>query len=399
MRYHPPARAATAVEEEDVAARHKEERMRSRSVHRAIAGLIIGMAILSSSPAARAADPAPGPNNAITDVPGIRVGHYTNGTTGATVVLGETTTGGGVGGSVTQRGGAPGTRETDLLRPENMVTIVNAVVLSGGGPYGLAVASGVMACLEARATGFGVGGGNVVPIVPAAVFMEPACGSGAPARPDFSAGMTACQAAATGPVAQGNVGAGAGAAAGGIKGGIGTASIVLPNGVIVGALVAVNSLGWAHDAVGLLYDNDAVGLGEFDELRRGFTGKTPKPALPAAAAFPGRGTLAVVATNVTLTKAQAIKIAEMADDGLARAIRPVHTPFDADTLFTLGTGRITLASLGDPALVQNQIGAAAADVVARAVRHALIEADSTACFKNYCDTFATACRVTKENPR
>jgi L-aminopeptidase/D-esterase-like protein len=355
------------------------------------------MAMLAANPAARAAGPVPGPNNAITDVPGIRVGHYTaSHLTGATVVLAENGTA-GVPGSVTQRGGSPGTRETDLLRPENMVNAVNAIALSGGGPHGLAVASGVMACLEARATGFGVGGGNVVPIVPTAVLLEPGtCGASAGPRPGFDAGMSACNAAATGPVAQGNVGAGAGAVSGAIKGGIGTASIVLENGVIVGALVAVNSSGSAHDEVGILHDPDQVGLGEFDRLRRGFTGKTPKPGLPPIEAYPWRGTLAVVATNVLLTKAQAIKIGEMAENGLARAIRPVHTPHDGDTVFTLGTGRLSLASLGESPLVLHQIGAAAGDVVARAVRHPLLQAESTSCHTSYCDTFATACRPPKK---
>ena len=379
--------------------------MRLRIVHRAIAFFVSGMALLASPPDLRAAGPGPGPNNAITDVPGIRVGHYTaSHLTGATVILAENGTA-GVPGSVTQRGGAPGTRETDLLKPENMVNAINAIALSGGGSYGLAVASGVMACLEARATGFSVGGGNVVPIVPTAVLLEPAaCDGSAGPRPDFSAGMSACQAATGGPVAQGNVGAGAGAVAGAIKGGVGTASLVLDKGasegpeddIIVGALVVVNSSGATHDAVGILHDNAEVGLGEFDMLRRGFTGKTPKPGLPAISLHPGRGTLVVVATNVLLTKAQAIKIAEMADDGLARSIRPVHSAYDADTVFALGTGRLSLTSLGDPALAQHRIGTAAADVVARAVRHALLQAESTSCHMSYCDTFATACRPPKK---
>ena len=193
----------------------------------------------------------PGPYNAITDVPGIEVGHYT-GTylTGTTVVLAENG-GQGVAGGVSQRGGAPGTRETDLLKPENMVDKVNAIALSGGSAYGLAAASGVMKCLESQKLGWPVGGGNVVPIVPTAILFDPGrCGAPFDYRPDFSFGLEACLAAAGGPIKQGNVGAGAGAVSGGVKGGIGTASVVLGNGIIVGAIVAVNSVGSTFDENG-----------------------------------------------------------------------------------------------------------------------------------------------------
>jgi L-aminopeptidase/D-esterase-like protein len=336
----------------------------------------------------------PGPNNAITDVPGIRVGHFTvPDSTGATVVLAEGTNGQGVGASVTQRGGAPGTRETDLLRPENMVEIVNAVVLSGGSAYGIAAASGVMSCLEGQHVGFPVGGGNVVPIVPAAVYADAGRCGGA-ARPDFSSGLAACSAAASGPVPQGNVGAGAGALAGSVKGGIGTASVVLDNGVIIGALVALNSLGSPYDDRGNLYAASSQLGNEFTRLipSQGAQPKVAKiPPVPAI----GRGTNVVVATNVALTKAQAIKVAEMADDGVARAVRPAHSPYDSDTLFAIGTARLPIASLGDPAIVQHQIGAAAADVVARAVVHAVLNAQTTSCHQNYCDSFPNACRNKK----
>ena len=335
----------------------------------------------------------PGPNNAITDVPGIRVGHFTvPDSTGTTVVLAEGLDGQGVGASITQRGGSPGTRETDLLKPENMVQIVNAVVLSGGSAYGLAAASGVMSCLEGRHVGFPVGGGNVVPIVPSAVYADAGrCGGGA--RPDFSAGVAACNAAASGPVQQGNVGAGAGALTGGVKGGIGTASVVLDNGIIVGALVALNSLGAPYDDRGRLYAASFQLGNEFTSLLPS-QGAAPKPPAAPVAAI-GRGTNVVVATNVALTKAQAIKIAEMADDGVARAIRPAHSPYESDTVFAIGTARVPIASLGDPAVVQHQIGAAAADAVARAVGHAVLNASTTACNQNYCDTFPSACRNKK----
>ena len=352
------------------------------------------VSVLSLASASLAAAQAPGPNNAITDVPGIRVGHFTvPDSTGATVVLAEAVNGQGVGASITQRGGSPGTRETDLLKPENMVEIVNAVVLSGGSAYGIAAASGVMSCLEGRGVGFPVGGGNVVPIVPAAVYADAGRCGGA-ARPDFSAGVAACSAAASGPVQQGNVGAGAGALAGTVKGGIGTASVVLDNGVIVGALVAVNSLGAPYDDRGNLYGASSPLGNEFTDLipSQGAQPKAQKtPPVPAI----GRGTNVVVATNVSLTKSQAIKVAEMADDGLARAIRPAHSPYESDTVFAIGTARVPIASLGDPAVIQHQIGAAAADAVGRAVVHALLNAQSTACHKNYCDSFPDACRNKK----
>jgi L-aminopeptidase/D-esterase-like protein len=330
----------------------------------------------------------PGPNNAITDVPGITVGHFTGDLTGTTVVRAAATNGQGVAAGVTQRGGSPGTRETDLLKPENMVTIVNAIVLSGGSAYGLAAASGAMICLEQKGVGFGVGGG-VVPIVPAVTTYDGArCGAAGP-RPGFQAGFDACQAAIGGPVAQGNVGAGAGAVAGAVKGGIGTASIVLENGVIVGAIAAVNSSGAPYDEDGTLW---AASLEVGDEFK-GTTKKGKAPDWKQVRGLHRSGVNAVVATNVTLTKAEATKIAEMADDGIARAIRPAHSPYDSDTVFAIGTARISIAALGgDTAAVQYQIGAAAADVLARAIAQAVLHAETTTCHPSYCDKFPKACK-------
>lgn len=333
----------------------------------------------------------PGQHNAITDVPGISVGHFTGGEAGTTVVLAASPAGQGVAGGVTQRGGSPGTRETDLMRPDNLVEAMNAIVLSGGSAYGLAAASGVMRCLEDRGVGFPVGGGNVVPIVPTAVSFDRAtCGAPAVSRPDFTAGLQACLAASDGPVAQGNVGAGTGAVSGGVKGGIGTASVVLPNGIVVGALVSVNSEGAAYDGDG---DLSAASL-ELDHEFRALTKEGGRrhrvpPSLPGG---PLRsGTIAVVATNVQLTKSQATKIAEMADDGVSRAINPAHTPGDGDTLFVLGTARLAIAP-ADANAVVTQIGTAAANAVSRAIVHALLSAKSTSCQASYCDTFPTACR-------
>ena len=354
---------------------------------RPLAGILL-LAAFIGSPWAQ----SPGQNNAITDVPGISVGHYTGGEAGTTVVLAEGPNGQGVAGGVTQRGGSPGTRETDLMRPDNMVETMNAIVLSGGSMYGLAAASGVMRCLEARGVGFPVGGGNVVPIVPTAVSFDRAtCGRPPASRPDFTAGLQACIAAAPGAVAQGNVGAGAGAVAGGLKGGVGTASVVLPDGIVVGALVSVNSEGTPYNGDGDLYAASLALGNEFSVLTKagGHANRVP-PSLPGG---PLRtGTNAVVATNVQLTKSQATKIAEMADDGVARAIRPAHTPGDSDTLFVLGTARLAMTALGDESAVVTQIGTAAGDAVSRAIVHAMLSAKSTSCQPSYCDTFPSACR-------
>jgi len=334
----------------------------------------------------------PGPLNAITDVPGISVGHFTGAESGATVVLAASPTGQGVAGGVTQRGGSPGTRETDLMRPDNMVETMNAIVLSGGSAFGLAAASGVMQCLESRGVGFSVGGGNVVPIVPTAVTFDRAtCDRPAASRPDFTAGLQACGAASTGAVEQGNVGAGTGAVSGGVKGGIGTASVKLTNDIFVGAIVSVNSEGTAYDDNGVMRAA-SLGLGnEFQALTKasGQGNKLP----PSLVGGPLRsGTLAVVATNVQLTKSQATKLAEMADDGVARAISPAHTPGDSDTLFLLGTARVALATLGDESTALSQLGTAAGNAVSRAIVNALLAAKSTSCQPSYCDSFPSACR-------
>jgi L-aminopeptidase/D-esterase-like protein len=203
--------------------------------------------------------------------------------------------------------------------------------------------------------------------------------------------MQACLAASDGPVAQGNVGAGAGAVSGGVKGGVGTASVVLPNGIVVGALVSVNSEGAAYDRNGDLYAASLALGNEFAWLTK--AGGPANRLPPNFAAGPlASGTNAVVATNVQLTKSQATKIAEMADDGIARGVNPAHTAGDGDTLFVLGTARLAIDSLGDANAVVTQIGTAAANAVGRAIAHALLSAKSTACQPSYCDTFPAACR-------
>jgi L-aminopeptidase/D-esterase-like protein len=298
----------------------------------------------------------------LTDVPGVKVGHFTDARrpTGCTVVLTE----GGATCGVDVRGGAPGTRETDLLDPTNTVGVVHAVVLSGGSAFGLETATGVMRYLEERGVGLPVGPARV-PIVPAAVLFD--LGVGDPSvRPDATAGYEAARGASIGAVGEGSVGAGAGATVGkllgpdhAMRGGLGTASLRWGGRLVVGAVVAVNALGDVVDAE----------TGETVAGARAADGRTLRGAVDAFregeltdAFLSGQNTtLGVVATNARLTKAEATTVARMAHAGLARTIRPVHTPWDGDTIFTLSTGG---EEVREAALV---VGVLAAEVVAEAV--------------------------------
>jgi L-aminopeptidase/D-esterase-like protein len=309
-------------------------------------------------------------NNTLTDVPGIRVGHATHlqGGTGCTVVLCPDGTIGGV----DQRGGAPGTRETDLLRPLHLVQTVDAVVLSGGSAYGLAAADGVMRVLEEQGTGYLSGSGFIVPIVPAAILMDLPVGEPG-IRPDAAMGRAACEAASVEPVKQGTIGAGTGCRIGAMrgneyasKGGIGSASVDLGDGLMVAALVAVNAVGDVIDEDGEII----AGLRDDDD---GFADmlQTLRGVARSGARSHSTGTvIGVIATNARLTKEAANKVAGMAQNGVARAIRPAHTMYDGDTLFTLATGEI-------PADV-NAIGAFAAEVTAQAIRSGVRAATSLA---------------------
>lgn len=315
------------------------------------------------------------PAGTITDVPGVRVGHFTHpgGATGCTVVIAD---GGAVGG-VDVRGGAPGTAETDLLDPVNTVEEVNAVVLSGGSAFGLATRDGVVRYLEERGEGYHTGGGAVVPIVPGAVVFD--LHLAGDARPDPDSGYRAASAASDGAVAEGSVGAGAGATVGkmlggvgAMKGGVGTASLVRDNGLVVGAIVVVNAVGDVIDpATGRVVAGTRGGGDELLDARRIVRGSAPIPR-PGRAPPQGPGentTIGVVATNARLTKAQAAKVAQMAHDGLARAIVPAHTPHDGDTIFSLATG-----TLADDVMV-GEVGALAAEAVADAIVRAVREAE------------------------
>jgi L-aminopeptidase/D-esterase-like protein len=316
------------------------------------------------------------PPTGLTAVQGLRVGHHTlaERSTGCTVVLVDGT---GATGGVSQRGGAPGTRETDLLDPLNMVDRVNAIVLSGGSAFGLDAAQGVMRYLEERKIGWPVGRSGVVPIVPAAILFDLGFGGDPRIRPSADCGYRAAGAATTGPVAEGNVGAGAGATVGklggggAMKGGVGTSARVLPNGLVVGAIAAVNAAGDIVDpetghVVAGVRAADGRSLADVRQLlRSGALGKAPQPR-------PGENTtIAVVATNAVLTKVQASRLAVMADDGLARAIVPAHTIGDGDTVFALATG----AWKGDVNLTI--IGALAADALAEAIVRAASRAEAS----------------------
>ena len=312
--------------------------------------------------------------NAITDVTGLKVGHWTNreAATGCTVILAVE----GATAGVDVRGSAPGTRETDLLRPMNLVQQAHAILLAGGSAYGLDAATGVMRWLEERQIGFNVGVG-VVPIVPAAVLFDLTIGSAA-VRPGAEAGYAACQAATAEAVAEGSVGAGTGATVGKLLGpkfatkcGLGTASVRIDRGIVVGALVAVNAFGDVLDAhTGkIIAGTRRPVVGGFLNTAEALKGDLGRTILAFA-----NTTLAVVATNASLTKEQANKVAQMAHDGLAMSIRPIHTMFDGDTVFCLATGKPD-GGPAEPSVV-SVIGAVAAQVLAAAVLRAAQQAES-----------------------
>ncbi|MFI2642848.1 P1 family peptidase [Streptomyces sp. NPDC018610] len=320
--------------------------------------------------------------DALTDVAGVRVGHATRRgegwLTGTTVVLAPE---GGAVAAVDVRGGGPGTKETDALDPRNLVRTVQAVVLTGGSAYGLDAASGVMAWLEERGRGVRVGPDptHVVPVVPAACVFDLGRGGDFRARPDAATGRAAVEAAAAseagGPVPQGCVGAGTGAVVGALKGGVGTAATVLGSGVTVAALVVVNAAGSALDPeTGALYGELFQGRAERPDAR---THEAARARLAESAARnpppPLNTTLAVVATDADLSKAQAHKLAGTAHDGIARAVRPVHLLNDGDTVFALATG-VRPLDPGRP-LDLNDVLAAGADVVTRAIVRAVRAAE------------------------
>jgi len=317
------------------------------------------------------------PANGITDVPGIRVGHAQDdkALTGCTVVLCEA---GAVAG-VDQRGGAPGTRETDLCRPMHLVQHVHAVLLAGGSAFGLEAAAGVVRYLEERQVGIDVRVARV-PIVPAAILFDLDVGE-ATVRPNAEMGYRACLNAGTEPPAEGNAGAGVGATVGKIlgmgqamKSGLGTASIAIGGGIVVGAIIAVNAFGDVVDPgtgeivagvrcadVGPLHIGAPGYFADTLHVMRGLVGRST-----LAIARRGHTVIGVVASNARLNKEETNKVAQMAHDGLARTIRPAHTMLDGDTLFALSTGK----RRADVNIVGAFAAEAAAQAILRAVRAA-----------------------------
>jgi L-aminopeptidase/D-esterase-like protein len=323
----------------------------------------------------------PGATNTLTDVDGIRVGHATRlgdgWLTGTTVILPPAA---GATAGVDVRGGGPGTRETDLLDPRANVSAVHALVLTGGSAFGLAAADGVMQSLFDAGVGYVVGvppTTATVPIVPGAVIFDLGRGGDERNRPDASFGAEAVAAASEGAVTLGVVGAGTGAVAGGLKGGVGSASVRLDDGTTVGALVVVNAVGSTVDPVtGELYAARFALPGDLPELRAADVADVEAARATAAARGPMGGylatTIGAIAVDSTLTKAQCAKVSGIGHDGLARSIRPVHTMFDGDTVFTLATG-------AGPAPDPYQFHAlldAAGDCMTRAVGRAMLAAES-----------------------
>jgi L-aminopeptidase/D-esterase-like protein len=325
------------------------------------------LALLAALAAPRAQSAVP---RGLTQVAGLKVGHHTltERPTGCTVILVE---GEGAVGGVSQRGGAPGTRETDLLDPLNMVDKVNAVVLSGGSAYGLEAATGTVRYLEEKGIGWKVGPAGVVPIVPAAILFDLPFGGKPTVRPGADCGYKAAQAATDGPVAEGNVGAGAGATVGkmgmnrSMKGGVGSAAIALPNGLVVAAIVAVNAVGDIVDpetgrVVAGVRTEDGKSLADARKLlRSGALLRRPQPRSGE------NTTIGLVATNAKLTKTDVNRMALMGDDGFAKAISPSHTAGDGDTVFALATGQ------WDGEANITVIGALAAEAMAEALVRAV----------------------------
>ncbi|MDO5629524.1 MAG: P1 family peptidase [Mobilicoccus sp.] len=344
-----------------------------------------------------------GPTNSLLDVAGLQVGQAAaeaeRSLSGTTVVTADPAThADGVVAGVDVRGGGPGTRETDLLDPRNVVERVHAIVLTGGSAYGLAAADGVMGELERDGIGLPMGGaGEVVPIVPAAVVFDLGRGGDFRARPDRETGVAAYRAArAGGPVEQGCVGAGRGAKAGGFKGGVGTASALCADGTVVAALVVCNSLGEVVDDAGVLFAADLLtdadvpggrlGRPTADEVADARAAVADLPPQPVGR--PGMATtIGVVATDATLTTAQCAKLAGVGHDGIAIAARPAHTMLDGDTLFGVATGVRPPPDLAG----MHDLLTLASLVTARAVACAVLLAETTQTaagrWRSYTDAF------------
>jgi L-aminopeptidase/D-esterase-like protein len=371
---------------------HASQR-RTRIAAAAIAAAAAAVAAGLAPGAAQAA--SPGPYNAITDVPGVEVGHRTSrhAATGTTAIIMPR---GAIMGAAPS-GGAPGNRVTTILQgtfQEAMLTRIYGVLLNGGSIFGLDAACGVVKYLQQRGLGISFGG-QTVPLVPGSIIFD--LGRGADARngrrdqlPNTCAwGYRAARAAHGGRVAQGSVGAGTGARSGGVKGGVGTASLKMPDGTTVGALVVVNSSGRPYNVDnGCGLNTSWLELGnEFGALRRPRRGCRTDPAARSSQGDENT-TIGIVATDAALMPGQAQRLAQVADDGYTRAIRPAHTPFDGDTTYAASTA-------AEPKLMPDvqfsALGAAAADVYSRAIMHAILAARSLGVAPTYCRQFAGAC--------
>lgn len=319
-----------------------------------------------------------GAKNSITDVPCVKIGNYSDHVllTGLTVVVPDDRCVAGV----DVRGSAPGTRETDLLNPINQVDKVDAIMLSGGSAFGLSNADGVMRFLEEEGRGYPARDGVKIPIVPSAIIFDLYRGEKRERLP-LDAGYQACKALNL-DVEQGNFGVGTGAIAGGIKGGLGTASEVLPIGVTVGSIVAVNSAGYVADPrCGGFYARYLELENEYGDVPRlPVNGNTYSPLSTRL----GENTvIGVVATDASLSKTEATKVAQMAHDGIARAVSPSHTMFDGDTVFVLATGEKD--TNGRRGSLVSLIGSVAADVFSRAIIHGVLSASYVNHIESYMD--------------
>ena len=326
-------------------------------------------------------------NASLTAIAGITAGHVTDelNMTGVTVVR---FAGDGARAAVSVQGAAPGTRETDLLEPGNLVEKVNAIVLTGGSAYGLDAASGVMAALEEEGVGLPVSEETVVPIVPAAVLFDLNVGT-SHVRPGINWGYKAAQEANDSPVESGNVGVGMGATVGKLlgpsratKGGLGSARVDLDNGVVVSALVAVNAVGEIVDTVS---NNVVAGIranevGHYDSAVDIAIGSTAKASIAGT-----NTTLGLIATNANLSKVQLKKVAEMAHDGMARAIRPIHTQFDGDTVFAVSMPMSEVETTADADAQLHSIGVTAAKAMELAIVDAVRSAKSVGDVVACCD--------------
>ena len=337
------------------------------------------------------------PFGTILDVPGIGVGHHqrtgSGWQTGTTVI----TSAQGATPGVDVRGGGPGTRETDALRPENLIQQIHAIVLTGGSAYGLAAADGTVGVLEARGLGFPIAE-HVVPVVPAAVIFDLGRGGSFTNRPGPSFGERAARSAlaARRRPEWGSVGAGTGARAGGIQGGVGTASIRVPIGdreITVGAVAVVNANGSAVDpATALPWETHGLSISRPTARQR----RAVADVIGGAAPTELNTTIGVVATSAALDKAECSKVATVAHDGLARAIRPAHSMTDGDTVFTLATGAIEMPDRNEPARIAavNQLLVAAAHVFSAACTHAILSATTIGdvpAWRDLCPNTLDAC--------